>query len=77
MPPTELTYCGCNAFTQEFWDTLATNGDETFSCGARILHLQNDRDYSESGACEKVISEFPDICTCDLKYGALPVIEIM
>lgn len=64
-PPPIVTYCGCASCTQGVWDTLATDGSESYSCGSRISWLQNSQGYSEAGACEKVANEFPDLCLCN------------
>ena len=67
VPPT-VTYCGCHSCTQEVWDIIATDNGGSYSCGARISWLQSAQGHSEVGACEKVASEFPDLCLC----GILP-----
>eukprot|EP00984_Skeletonema_dohrnii_P023209 scaffold12278_cov104-Skeletonema_dohrnii-CCMP3373.AAC.9 len=57
--PTPPAFCGCAACTQKVWDTIATNGGGSFTCGARINWLITDKGMGEFEACEKVSSEFP------------------
>lgn len=64
-PSNKFAYCGCNSCTQEVWDRTTTDNDGSYSCGTRISWLQSAKGYSEAGACEKVASEFPDLCLCD------------
>ena len=44
------------------WDFPATDNDGTYSCGARIEWLQEERDRTEQEAKLKVAQEFPFIC---------------
>jgi len=62
-PPTPK-HCSCNSCTEEVWDRIATDGNGSFSCGARILWLQSAQSYGEAAACDKVSAEFPNTCLC-------------
>lgn len=64
-PSNQATYCGYSSCTQQVWDAMATDGTGSYSCGSRISWLQSNEGDSEAVACEKVASEFPDICLCD------------
>ena len=68
--PTESTisHCGCARCTNTIWNTPASDGAGSFSCGTRINWLQspNGGGLSELDACTKVAAtEFPGICGPD------------
>jgi hypothetical protein len=61
--PTAKTYCGCSTCTETVWNTLATDGGGSYTCGARITWLQSlaGGSLSEYNACKKVAGfEFPN-----------------
>ena len=63
----EETFCECTTCTKSVWNTLATDNDGSYSCGARISWLQSalPREYpDEPSACLRVSNEFPALCTC-------------
>eukprot|EP00581_Thalassiosira_minuscula_P011606 CAMPEP_0183715176 /NCGR_PEP_ID=MMETSP0737-20130205/9516_1 /TAXON_ID=385413 /ORGANISM="Thalassiosira miniscula, Strain CCMP1093" /LENGTH=464 /DNA_ID=CAMNT_0025944261 /DNA_START=95 /DNA_END=1489 /DNA_ORIENTATION=- len=66
-PTPEVAYCGCDSCSQSVWDTLATDSDGTYSCGARISWLQTAQGYEEAAACTKVSNDFLSLCgpACD------------
>lgn len=58
--PSPPVYCGCDSCSQEIWDSLASDLDGSYTCGARISWLQT-QGYDEIGACTKISrDEFPD-----------------
>ena len=61
QPPTpEATHCGCDSCTQSVWDSVATDSDGSFTCGARANWLETVVGYDEAGACSKISFEFID-----------------
>lgn len=57
----EASYCGCEACTQDVWDSMATDADGgSYTCGSRIGWLQSAIGYAERDACSRVSSEFVD-----------------
>jgi len=69
------TYCGCESCTESVWNTIATDADGSYSCGARIEWLQSVQGYSETSACTKVFTEFPTVCLCDAASCTAPPTE--
>jgi len=59
-PKTTTSYCGCDSCSQEVWETVATDSNGSYACGARINWLKTVLGYDEAQACTKVSSEFPD-----------------
>ena len=64
------SYLRCPRCTTTIWNKLAINGNEAYTCGDRITHLQTATggSYSELDVCKHVVgTEFPNACgpECD------------
>jgi len=74
MPPatSTSTHCNCETCTEDVWNAIATNDQNSFSCGNRITWLNEDEGKSLDEACSQVSLEFPDICFCTPSCSASP-----